>query len=205
MTVDSVLCIASPSPCSPLRSLVLPYVLVVSTHVRYSYCRSHAIQRGLRSFELRPFGDRRGGFILVRSSNGSYEMIDMRETMPAAGNETMYSSHGANQTLSTIGGLAVGVPGEIRGWEALVRTFLCNCSSLSLVMTFKLFSTSGMASFLGQTSLHQLSSSIERVSRSPLTSPRPSRATRAPALYATILTGRKSTVTRTATAKRKGM
>lgn len=57
--------------------------------------------------------------MLVRGSKGSYEMIDFRETMPAAGNETMYSSHGSNQTLSTVGGLAVGVPGELRGWEAL--------------------------------------------------------------------------------------
>lgn len=48
-----------------------------------------------------------------------YEQIDFRETMPAAGNETMYSQYGVNQTKSTIGGLAVGVPGELRGWEML--------------------------------------------------------------------------------------
>ncbi|KAI9365000.1 gamma-glutamyltranspeptidase [Zopfochytrium polystomum] len=59
-----------------------------------------------------------GGFILVRSPSGSVEMIDMRESMPAAGNETMYSSN-ADKTASTVGGLAVGVPGELRGWEAL--------------------------------------------------------------------------------------
>lgn len=64
-----------------------------------------------------------GGFMLIRFNNpdGShgYEQIDFRETMPAAGNETMYSSYGVNQTKSTIGGLAVGVPGELRGWEML--------------------------------------------------------------------------------------
>jgi gamma-glutamyltranspeptidase/glutathione hydrolase len=38
--------------------------------------------------------------------------------MPAAGNETMYSNN-TNPTASTVGGLAVGVPGELRGWEAL--------------------------------------------------------------------------------------
>jgi gamma-glutamyltranspeptidase / glutathione hydrolase len=38
--------------------------------------------------------------------------------MPAAGNETMYSNN-TNPTASIIGGLAVGVPGEIRGWEML--------------------------------------------------------------------------------------
>lgn len=31
----------------------------------------------------------------------------------------MYSQYGANQTKSTIGGLAVGVPGELRAWESL--------------------------------------------------------------------------------------
>lgn len=62
--------------------------------------------------------------MLVRYSNETgrgYEMIDFRETMPAAGNETMYASdNGPNGTsLSTVGGLAAGVPGEIRAWEKL--------------------------------------------------------------------------------------
>ncbi|KAJ7138819.1 gamma-glutamyltranspeptidase [Mycena filopes] len=64
-----------------------------------------------------------GGFMLVRfpTSHGkhAYEMIDFRETMPAAGNETMYVTNGTSQTLSTVGGLAIGVPGELRGWEML--------------------------------------------------------------------------------------
>ncbi|KAM0745866.1 gamma-glutamyltranspeptidase [Meredithblackwellia eburnea MCA 4105] len=64
-----------------------------------------------------------GGFMLVRfnkedGSGHAYEMIDFRETMPAAGNETMYLN-ATSKTASTIGGLAVGVPGELRGWEAL--------------------------------------------------------------------------------------
>ncbi|KAJ7088865.1 gamma-glutamyltranspeptidase [Mycena belliarum] len=65
-----------------------------------------------------------GGFMLVRfpTAHGkhAYEMIDFRETMPAAGNETMYVTNSTTpETLSTIGGLAVGVPGELRGWETL--------------------------------------------------------------------------------------
>ncbi|KZP19744.1 gamma-glutamyltranspeptidase [Athelia psychrophila] len=62
-----------------------------------------------------------GGFMLVRfpSDKGekghSYEMV-----LPAAGNETMYVTNSTTpETLSTIGGLAVGVPGEMRGWEML--------------------------------------------------------------------------------------
>lgn len=58
----------------------------------------------------------------VRSANGtanaSYEMIDFRETTPALGNETMYVNS-TDKTASTVGGLAVGAPGEIRGWRTL--------------------------------------------------------------------------------------
>lgn len=43
--------------------------------------------------------------------------IDFRETAPAAANETMYVD---DPTKSTIGGLAVGVPG------ALFVSFLCH-------------------------------------------------------------------------------
>jgi len=44
-----------------------------------------------------------GGFMLVRSSNGSYEFIDFRETAPAAAFQDMYST---NVNLSLYGGLA---------------------------------------------------------------------------------------------------
>lgn len=40
--------------------------------------------------------------------------------MPLAGNETMYVDN-PDPKASTIGGLAVGVPGEMRGWEMLHR------------------------------------------------------------------------------------
>jgi gamma-glutamyltranspeptidase/glutathione hydrolase len=44
-----------------------------------------------------------GGFMLVRSSNGSYEVIDFRETAPAAAHEDMF----LNNTLGSVfGGLA---------------------------------------------------------------------------------------------------
>ncbi|KAJ9640240.1 hypothetical protein H2204_003465 [Knufia peltigerae] len=53
-----------------------------------------------------------GGFMLVRGSNGSYEFIDFRETAPAAAFEDMYNN---NTNASIFGGLASGVPGEVRG------------------------------------------------------------------------------------------
>ncbi|KAL4811069.1 nucleophile aminohydrolase [Aspergillus unguis] len=57
-----------------------------------------------------------GGFMLVKTPEGEFEYIDFRETAPAAAFETMYSN---NSDASTIGGLASGVPGELRGLEYL--------------------------------------------------------------------------------------
>ena len=54
--------------------------------------------------------------MLVRSSNGSYEFIDFRETAPAAAFQDMYVN---NTDASLYGGLASGVPGELRGLEHL--------------------------------------------------------------------------------------
>ncbi|KAF2831966.1 gamma-glutamyltranspeptidase-like protein [Ophiobolus disseminans] len=57
-----------------------------------------------------------GGFMLVRAANGSYEFIDFRETAPAAAFEDMYKN---NEAASLEGGLASGVPGEVRGLQRL--------------------------------------------------------------------------------------
>ncbi|OOQ83174.1 gamma-glutamyltranspeptidase [Penicillium brasilianum] len=61
-----------------------------------------------------------GGFMLVRAPNGSYEFIDFRETAPAAAFQDMYDN---NTDASIYGGLASGVPGEIRGLEYLHRKY----------------------------------------------------------------------------------
>ncbi|RAK99649.1 uncharacterized protein BO80DRAFT_456355 [Aspergillus ibericus CBS 121593] len=57
-----------------------------------------------------------GGFMLVKDPNGSFEFIDFRETAPAAAFEDMFNN---NTQAATIGGLASGVPGELRGLEYL--------------------------------------------------------------------------------------
>lgn len=57
-----------------------------------------------------------GGFMLVRAPNGTYEFIDFRETAPAAAFEDMYKN---NEQASLTGGLASGVPGEVRGLQRL--------------------------------------------------------------------------------------
>jgi gamma-glutamyltranspeptidase/glutathione hydrolase len=55
-----------------------------------------------------------GGFMLVRSAKGEYEAIDFRETAPSAAYEDMYDN---NTIGSILGGLASGIPGELRGLE----------------------------------------------------------------------------------------
>lgn len=61
-----------------------------------------------------------GGFMLVRAPNGSFEFVDFRETAPAAAFQDMYNN---NTDASIYGGLASGVPGEVRGLEHLHRKY----------------------------------------------------------------------------------
>ncbi|KID80328.1 Glutathione hydrolase proenzyme [Metarhizium brunneum] len=61
-----------------------------------------------------------GGFLLLRSPNGTYEFVDFRETAPAAAFEDMYKG---NVNASMYGGLASGVPGELRGLEYIHRKY----------------------------------------------------------------------------------
>ncbi|KJZ78670.1 hypothetical protein HIM_02061 [Hirsutella minnesotensis 3608] len=61
-----------------------------------------------------------GGFMLVRSSNGSYEFIDFRETAPAAAYQDMFNT---DEMASMVGGLASGVPGETRGTEYVHKRY----------------------------------------------------------------------------------
>ncbi|KAJ6145377.1 Glutathione hydrolase proenzyme [Penicillium chermesinum] len=61
-----------------------------------------------------------GGFMVVRSPDGEYEFIDFRETAPAAAYQDMFKN---NTNAAVYGGLASGVPGEIRGLEYLHKKY----------------------------------------------------------------------------------
>ncbi|CAO3664093.1 unnamed protein product [Rhizopus stolonifer] len=52
--------------------------------------------------------------MLIRLPNGTFEFIDFRETAPAAASKDMFVH---DPILARIGGLSVGIPGEIRGLE----------------------------------------------------------------------------------------
>jgi gamma-glutamyltranspeptidase/glutathione hydrolase len=61
-----------------------------------------------------------GGYAIVRDSAGKTECVDFRETAPAASDRDMYNS---NPNASTVGGLASGVPGELRGLEYIHKRY----------------------------------------------------------------------------------
>ncbi|RYC55631.1 hypothetical protein CHU98_g10572, partial [Xylaria longipes] len=61
-----------------------------------------------------------GGFALIRDESGEYTVIDYRESAPAAAFEDMYRD---NVKGSVFGGLAAGVPGELRGLELAHKKF----------------------------------------------------------------------------------
>ncbi|KAK0659146.1 gamma-glutamyltransferase [Cercophora samala] len=73
---------------------------------------------GVVGFHLTGIGG--GGFVLVRSANGTYDFIDFRETAPAASFETMFDG---NINASISGGLASAIPGEVKGLFEIHRKY----------------------------------------------------------------------------------
>ncbi|KNE62451.1 gamma-glutamyltransferase [Allomyces macrogynus ATCC 38327] len=61
-----------------------------------------------------------GGFMLIRAPDGRADVVDFRETAPNAIAESLYAGL---PSRAQIGGLAVGVPGEIRGFEVAHRKY----------------------------------------------------------------------------------
>lgn len=59
-----------------------------------------------------------GGFMTIRVAPGEVYTIDYREIAPSRSNATMF---GSDPNTSIIGGLGVGVPGELRGLEEAHR------------------------------------------------------------------------------------
>ncbi len=62
-----------------------------------------------------------GGFMLIRTADNTVRALDYRETAPAKATQNMYLDSAGNviEKASTVGYLAVGVPGTVRGlWQA---------------------------------------------------------------------------------------
>ncbi|ORZ08619.1 gamma-glutamyltransferase, partial [Absidia repens] len=56
----------------------------------------------------------RGGFMLIRAPNGTFDFIDFRERAPATAHEDMFVK---DPMLAQVGALSIATPGEIRGFE----------------------------------------------------------------------------------------
>ncbi|WVF70079.1 gamma-glutamyltransferase [Kwoniella sp. CBS 6097] len=66
-----------------------------------------------------------GGFMIMRHTDGDENVvaIDFRETSPAKSDKEMYGTNKAGRAAAQVGGLAVGVPGELRGLEAAHKLY----------------------------------------------------------------------------------
>lgn len=61
-----------------------------------------------------------GGFMMVRDSTGEGKFINCREMAPQASDKHMFDG---DSSLSKIGGLAAGIPGELAGLDEAFKTF----------------------------------------------------------------------------------
>lgn len=59
--------------------------------------------------------------MLIRSPNGTFEFIDFRETAPNASHKDMFIH---DPMAAQRGGMAVAVPGEIRGFELAHKRYI---------------------------------------------------------------------------------
>jgi len=66
-----------------------------------------------------------GGFLVYRTSNGSFGSLDYREKAPSLASRDMYldSEGTVIEGVSTLGGLAIGVPGTIAGLFEVHKKF----------------------------------------------------------------------------------
>jgi gamma-glutamyltranspeptidase/glutathione hydrolase len=62
-----------------------------------------------------------GGFLLLRRRGQAAVALDFRETAPAAASREMFRRAGVPVDASRVGGLAVAIPGEVRGCAEAVR------------------------------------------------------------------------------------
>ena len=66
-----------------------------------------------------------GGFLVYRTADGKTGSLDYREKAPIASSRDMYLDKNGNivPDKSTLGGLAIGVPGTVAGLEAIHKKF----------------------------------------------------------------------------------
>lgn len=114
----------------PVNGLIAEHAIVVSARAEASKIGSDILKKGGNAFDAMcatqlalavtyPYAGNigGGGFMVYRKANGDIGSIDFREKAPLAATKDMYLDHNGDviPDKSTLGAMAVGVPGTIAG------------------------------------------------------------------------------------------
>ena len=123
---------------TPLRGLITENAMVVSAREEASKIGSDILKKGGNAFDAMVATELAlavtypcsgniggGGFMVYRKANGDIGGIDYREKAPKAATKDMYLDSSGNviPNKSTLGSMAVGVPGTIAGVFAVHEKF----------------------------------------------------------------------------------
>lgn len=115
---------------TPVKGLIAKNAMVVSARVEASKIGSDVLKKGGNAFDAMcatqlalavayPYAGNigGGGFMVYRQANGAIGSIDFREKAPLLATKNMYLDENGNviPEKSTLGAMAVGVPGTIAG------------------------------------------------------------------------------------------
>ncbi len=122
----------------PKHGLITGKAMVVSAREEASKIGSDILKKGGNAFDAMvatqlalavayPYAGNigGGGFMVFRKANGEIGAIDFREKAPLAATKDMYLDEGGNviPNKSTLGAMAVGVPGSVAGVFAVHEKF----------------------------------------------------------------------------------
>ena len=125
-----IFCLAAAALAAPLRPFHAQHALVVSAHELASQAGVDMMKAGGNAVDAAvatgfalsvvfpPAGNLGGGgFMLIRTADGSVHFLDYREKAPAAATPTMYQDAQGNiiENASLLGYKAIGVPGSVAG------------------------------------------------------------------------------------------
>lgn len=131
-------CTVQKDPQEANRGLITEKGMVVSARIEASQIGMEIMQKGGNAFDAMvatelalavafPFAGNigGGGFMVYRQADGSIGSLDYREKAPMAAHRNMYLDEEGNviPELSTLGALAVGVPGTVAGIFAVHEKF----------------------------------------------------------------------------------
>lgn len=120
------------------KGLLTQNAMVVSAREEASKIGSDILKKGGNAFDAMaatelalavayPFAGNLGGggFMVYRKANGAIGSIDYREKAPLAATKNMYLDEGGNviPNESTLGGMAIGIPGTVAGVFAVHEKF----------------------------------------------------------------------------------